>query len=160
MAPGPPDTARDGDFLREGDFALARGLLQAGLFMSPPCAKHLVENEAGAFSEIGRLALAVTLRQIADRYEEGDRRIDMAISHSADRPGVQKAGEVQEDMRSGWKECRKKIKIKRLGLAQWKFRSRIVVCQNCRTEPLVEFTSPRKPTVLLVFMGKRNEGQG
>ena len=62
------------------------------------CTEHLVHNEAGAFNQIGRSELGVTLRQIAERYEAGDRRMDLAISHSVDRLPGRKPGEIREDV--------------------------------------------------------------
>jgi hypothetical protein len=67
------------------------------------CTEHLLENEAEAFSEIGRSELGVTLRQIADRYEAGERRMGMAISHCVDRPLVQALDEIGEDWLGGAK---------------------------------------------------------
>ena len=48
------------------------------------CTKHLVENEEGAFSEILKSELNVTLKDIANQYEAGERRMDSAINRCVD----------------------------------------------------------------------------
>ena len=65
------------------------------------CTEHVVENEAGCFSRIGRSELAVTLQQVATRYEAGDRRMDRAISNSIDRSLSRAIGESSEDVLGG-----------------------------------------------------------
>src|SRR4029079_18512977 len=45
------------------------------------CEDHFRENEEKAFSEVSGKELNVTLSEIAERYREGERRMDRAIAH-------------------------------------------------------------------------------
>jgi len=66
------------------------------------CRKHILENETGAFSQIGALERGVTLEQVAKQYASGCRRMDMAISHSVDRP-LEELNEIRQDTLAGAK---------------------------------------------------------
>jgi len=84
------DVYSDGEVLFEQDFTCPY-----------LCTHHVESNEAQAFSKIGRSEFGVTMQQIAERYGAGDRRMDIAISHSIDRPLGRELGEASEDLAAG-----------------------------------------------------------